>query len=152
KEYAEKARQQLPGNSEVESLIARISASQSKLEYIMTLRVPVKKRADYLNKQKSIADLLLEGREYFNAKDYNNAEVTYAQVLRQDEYNAEAMRYLKKIGEIKYDAHSLERDATQAAMMDDVRKTWTPPHREEIEMPKLSGGPTNILGGSILQK
>lgn len=150
KDAAELARRQMPANPEVENLVSRISAAQSRLEVIRMTPVKVTDRPEYAKKQKDVRQLLDEARQYYAAKDYNNAEATYAQALQADEYNTEAMRYLRKIDEIRYDLHSMERDATVAGMMDDVRKTWTPPRRQEIKLGVTAGSQTNIYGKTVV--
>lgn len=148
----DKARITYPSNADIESMLAKISANQQRLKIIIETPIPVKERQDYIKKKEDVAELLKEGRQYYAAKDYNNAEATYARVLKVDEYNTEAMRYLRKIAEVRYDIHSLERDATVADMMDDVRTTWTPPKREMVDVPGPDRGITNTITTSVLQK
>lgn len=153
-EHADKARQQLPGNPEVEATINRISATKSRLELLISERKPVVKRPEYIAKKKSIEDLITEGREYFEAKDLDNAEANFAEILKRDEYNIDAMRYLRKIGDIRYNAHTYKRDATVARMMDDVRDSWNPPIHADVKVPEATGTQTNLTFGKadILKK
>lgn len=153
KEFTEKARLQMPDSADVETMMNRIAATQSRLQLIITTRPPVSKRPEILTKKKTVAEFMSEGKEYYKAKDYDSAEAAFAEVLKTDEYNTDAMHYLRKISEIRYAAHSEQRDATVASMLDDVRKSWTPPTRTEVKLPVGGGTQTNILGSSTaLQK
>ena len=152
REFAAKAREQMPANAEIDALTNRIQANESRFILIMGTPVKIKDRPEFAATKKTIAQLLDEGRQYFNAKDYNNAEAAYDEVLKKDEYNTEAMRYLRKIGDIRYDIHTTQRDATTSGMMDDVRKNWTPPLRQEVQLPKNENAVTNIATSTLMQK
>ena len=107
--------------------------------------LPPAKRPDVLEKKKTIDDLLAEGKQYFAIKDYNRAETLFEKVLLEDEYNVDAMRYLKKIGDIRYKLRTQERDAVAASMMQDVRKAWNTPIRREVQLPET------VTGGAVVQ-
>lgn len=121
---------------QVASLDRKITRAEEKEAAERAKPVPVKKRPEYVEKKKTIDELIREGKEYFNAKDYNQAEARFESVLVQDEYNVEAMRYLRRIDEIRFKIRSKEREATVAGLMERVRQAWTPPVRGETVLPE----------------
>ena len=98
--------------------------------------VPVKARPEVVEREKTIKELLGEGRQYLELGDYNAAEALFEKVLLRDEYNIDAMRFLRKLDEQRYKARTKEREATEADMMQRVRDTWNPPVRDDIKLPQ----------------
>lgn len=126
----------------VQSLERKISRAEEKEAEVRAKPLPVKKRPEYVERKRTIDELLREGREYFEARDYNAAEARFESVLAQDEYNIEAMKYLRRIDEIRYKIRSLERESTVADLMQKVRDTWNPPIRTEALVPEtVARGP-----------
>lgn len=122
-EHLEKALREVPDHPSA----LRLKAKVEKVLARPVRPVPVKKREEYLAKTATIEEMLAEGKQYFDVKDYNQAEDIFEQVLLRDEYNKDAMRFMKKIGDYRYQLRTTERDATAADMMQQVRDTWNPP-------------------------
>ncbi|MCS6771277.1 MAG: hypothetical protein NZ740_04550 [Kiritimatiellae bacterium] len=120
----------------IKSLDKKISRAEEKEAAARAKPVPVKKRPEYVEKQKTIEQLLREGKEFFNARDYNSAEARFESVLAKDEYNVDAMKYLRRIDEIRYSIRSKEREATVAKLIEEVRDSWTPPVKAEAVLPE----------------
>lgn len=138
RQNTERALQLDPNHKGAQALLEKIA----KQEYLLSLPVAPKNRPDVLEKKKTVKQLMSEGKQYFDIKDYNRAEALFDQVLVEDEYNVDAMRFLKKIEEIRYQVSTKEREATAAGMMQKVRETWNPPTRKQVELPKeITGGP-----------
>lgn len=112
--------------------VARAEAREAELR---AKPVPVKQRPEIIARKKSIEELMREGKQYFDVRDYNAAEARFESVLVQDEYNLDAMRYLRRIDEIRYKIRSKEREATAADLVQKVREGWNPPTRAETVMP-----------------
>ncbi|NCC50239.1 MAG: hypothetical protein EOM20_03390 [Spartobacteria bacterium] len=117
------------------SLLKKIEREAKIQESQIGIPVPVKERPIIIQRGKDIAQLLKEARQFYDIKDYNAAEALFEQVLLKDEYNVDAMRYLKKIEERKYKIATTERDANLAKAMARVRETWNPPIIEAVQLP-----------------
>ncbi|MDD5522275.1 MAG: hypothetical protein PHI84_15770 [Kiritimatiellae bacterium] len=89
-------------------------------------RTSVFKQPELKMKEKSVSELLRDGREYMQARDYDNAQARFEAVLKQDPYNTEAIRLMQKNGIKKYDTATMELTATRNDIIADVRKTWNP--------------------------
>ncbi len=129
-----------PELSAAKSLLERIE----KQEALDALPKPVKSRPETIERQKTVADFIKEGRQYFDVGDYDRAELMFDKVLLEDKYNVTAMRYLKKIDDIRYKINTKEREATVAARMAQVRDAWNPPIRVEVDAPTTPQGQGTI--------
>jgi general secretion pathway protein D len=114
-------------------------------EEVLSRPLPPAKRPDVVEKKQTIAQRMSEGKQYFGIKDYNRAETLFEKVLLEDEYNVDAMRYLKKIGDVRLTIRTKERDAAAAEMMQEVRKAWNAPIRKEVQLPET------VTGGAVVQ-
>jgi general secretion pathway protein D len=123
------------GHRDAADLIKRIERAIQRKAIDDARPIPPGERDDFKKHTQSIADLLTEGRGLFRVEDYNAAESSFERVLLQDEYNVEAMRYLRRIEEIRYKVKTVERNATAAGMISQVRDSWNPPIREEVKFP-----------------
>lgn len=132
RQLTEKAIRTLPGHKPALALLRKIE----KAELRAAKPVPLDERPDIVEKTSSIEKMLLEGKEYYKIGDYNHAEALFEKVLIQDEYNIDAMRFLKKIDEKRFDLSTKEREATVASMIQKVRDSWNPPVMEEVELPQ----------------
>ena len=141
KQNTERALNLVPDHKGAASLLEKIKSR----EEFLSRPLPPPKRPDVVEKKKTIAQLMSEGKQYFGIKDYNRAETLFEKVLLEDEYNADAMRYLKKIGDIRYAIRTKERDAAAAGMMQEVRKAWNIPIRKEVQLPET------VTGGAVVQ-
>lgn len=120
----------------LEELDRKLSRSEAKAAAIEAKPIPVKERPEVVEREKTIDELLSEGREYLELGDFNAAEVRFEKVLIRDEYNISAMRFLRKLDNLRYKARSKEREATEADMIQRVRDTWNPPVREDTPLPR----------------
>ena len=93
-----------------------------------------------IEKTKSIGQMYDEARQWYMLKDYDRASALFEQILIRDPYHKSAMRYLRKIEANKYTLATYEREARVQEMMTDVRRSWSPPIRAQIEMPEGPGG------------
>ena len=84
----------------------------------------------------SIHDKLVEGRQYFDLKKYDEAEGCFDKVLSVDSYNKDAMRFLRRIGDMRFESSTIEREATVTEMMNMVRDEWNPHIRKESSLAK----------------
>ena len=141
KQDTERALNLVPDHKGAASLLVKIKSR----EEFLSRPLPPPKRPDVIEKKQTIAQLMSEGKQYFGIKDYNRAETLFEKVLLEDEYNVDAMRYLKKIGDIRYAIRTKERDAAAAGMMQEVRKAWNIPIRKEVQLPET------VTGGAVVQ-
>lgn len=120
---------------EIESLTKKISKAQERKAAIAAKPVPVKERKEIVDRVKSTQELIIEGRQYFNVRDYDAAEALFEEVLKKDEYNVDAMRFLRKIDEVRYKIRTKAREATAADLIQKVRETWTTPLNKDVKLP-----------------
>jgi len=146
------ALQTTPENRKAQSLEKRISAKEKKIAEEIARPKSVTQQPKYGEKYKTMDEYLREGRDLFNAREYNDAELAFERVLQLDEYNVEAMRFLRKIDDIRFDIRTTEREATVADMMSMVRDTWNPPIRTDSKLPPGVDGGTTIDTISSQQK
>lgn len=124
-----------PANRKVQSLEKRVSAAERWQEKQASLKPQPREMPKYRDKSRQVEEWMTEGRALFELGEFNDAEAVFDRVLALDEYNVAAMRFLRKIGEIRYDRRSTEREATTADMMQQVRNAWNPATRGEITDP-----------------
>jgi len=134
---AEQALANTPDHRPSISLLRKIDREEKIQEAQVGQIIPVKKRAHIVERKRDIAELQDEARQFYKIKDYNAAEALFEQILLKDEYNVDAMRYLKKIEDRKFKIASTERDSNVAKAMTQVRETWNPPIIEEVELPEI---------------
>ncbi|MFH0952971.1 MAG: hypothetical protein V1873_01435 [Verrucomicrobiota bacterium] len=128
---AERALKLVPEHKPAVVLLKKIEREET----LRAMPVAVPKRPEVVEKKKTTAELIAQGKQYYMVQDYDRAEVLFSRVLLEDQYNTDAMKFLKKIEEEKYKIRSKERAATAEKMMARVRETWNPPIREEVELP-----------------
>jgi general secretion pathway protein D len=148
----ELAKQTLPESRRVQSLDRKIGTQEVKAAERAKLPVPVGEQPKYADKYEQIDLLLREGRDLYDAREYNDAEKVFESVLVLDEYNVDAMRYLRRIEEQRYAKKTRERDATAEGMMAMVRDTWNPPIRSDVVVPTPGEPQTQIEALTAQQK
>ncbi len=95
-----------------------------------------------IEKAKTISQMFDEARQWYMVKDYDRASALFEQILLRDPYHRSSMRYLRKIEEDKFKLATVERQARVQGMLTDVRRSWSPPIRAQIEIPaELEGAP-----------
>ena len=115
----------------------------SRLEELESLPKPPSRQPATIEKTADINQMYDEARQWYMVKDYDRALALFEQVLLRDPYHKSAIRYIRKIEADKYKLASYEREARVQGMMTDVRRTWNPPIRADIEVPEdlaKSGG------------
>ncbi len=150
--HAETAARLAPDNKNYVALSQKLTERYDRELEKAKIPVPVKLRVDVVQKKKSITDLIKEGRQFYEIGDFNAAEAIFEQVLLRDEYNVDAMKFLKKIGERQYKVASRELLATRAEAMAEVRKKWNPPIMEEVTLPTAMPGRTTVSAQSDADK
>jgi len=141
-----------PENSRALAVQKKVAAREQEIAEDLARPRSVMEQAKYSDKYENVDQLLRNGRDLFEAREYNDAEVVFEQVLLLDEYNVEAMRYLRKLEERRLELRTKEREATVAGMIADVRDTWNPPIRGDIKAPTGAQQETKIDTLSAQQK
>jgi len=141
-----------PDNERALAVQKKIAARERDIAEELARPRSVMEQPKYSEKYASVDELLRNGRDLFEAREYNDAETVFEQVLFLDEYNAEAMRYLKKLEERRLDLRTKEREATVAGMIADVRDTWNTPIRGDSKAPVMAQQETKIDTLSAQQK
>lgn len=122
--------------ADVKQLDRKLSRAEARDAELKSKPVPVKARPEVVARQKTVEELMREGRQYFDVRDYNAAEAVFERVLQQDEYNVDAMHFLRRIDEIRYKIRSQEREATAAELIQKVRDGWNSPVRGDTVLPQ----------------
>lgn len=141
-----------PGNRRAQGLEKRVTAREEKLAEEIARPKSVMEQKKYSDKYADIDRLLREGRDLFDAQEFNDAELTFEKVLIIDEYNIEAMRFLRKIEDRRFEIRTKEREATVAGMMAMVRDTWNPPIRTDSVLPPGVDNQTTVDSLTDVQK
>ncbi|HPC19435.1 MAG: hypothetical protein KBC66_09335 [Kiritimatiellae bacterium] len=133
-------------------------ALNKRLTRLETLEALPKEPGDQpatIEKAATIEQLYDEARQWYLLKDYDRANALFEQILLRDPYHKSAMRYLRKIESDKYKLATYEREARVQGMMTDVRRSWSPPIRAQIEVPEdiaKAGGVDSRTGAARLQE
>lgn len=120
--------------------LSRLSSKLEKLEAREALPKPPKKQAGTIAMQNDLKALYKEARQWYSLGDYNRAASLFEKMLEIDQYNRPALRYLNKLGRTKYKIATMEYEARRENMVADVRRTWSPPNRQSIEIPEDAEG------------
>ena len=120
--------------------LSRLSSKLEKLEAREALPKPPKKQAGTIAMQNDLKALYKEARQWYALGDYNRAASLFEKMLEIDQYNRPALRYLNKLGRTKYKIATMEYEARRENMVADVRRTWSPPNRQSIEIPEDAEG------------
>lgn len=120
--------------------LKRLSAKLSKLEAREAQPKPPKKQAGTIAQQNDLKALYKEARQWYSLRDYNRAASLFEKMLEIDPYNRPAIRYLNKLGRDKYKLATLEYEARRENMVASVRRAWSPPNRQSIEIPEDAEG------------
>ena len=131
---------------------ARVNAAVDKRRTVAVQPQPLRKREDIKAEKISIQDKLVEGRQYFELKKYDEAEADFDKVLSVDPYNRDAMRFLRRIGEVRFDLSTTEREATVVDMMNSVRDHWNPHIRKDSTVPKIAETKTSAVEPSDVMR
>ena len=123
----------------------RVNEKLDKQQIVKSTPLPLPKRPEMKQEKVDIMNKLVEGRQYFELKKYDEAEACFDKVLSVDPYNKDAMRFLLRVGEVRFDLSTTEREATVADMMNTVRDHWNPHIRKESALPK----PVDNKAGSV---
>ena len=108
----------------------------AKLEILAAIPKDPEDQPATIEKAQSIEQMYDEARQWYMLKDYDRAAALFEKILVRDPYHKSAMRYLRKIEADKFKLATYERDARVQGMMTEVRRSWSPPIRAQIEMPE----------------
>ena len=95
---------------------------------------------------------MLAGKRYLAARDYAKARASFESVLALDRDNREAMRYLKEVGDLRYNTATTERLATAAKMSAQVRDAWNPPQYRAMAISRSATNATPTPGNDSMLK
>lgn len=137
-------------------LLGRVQAAGARLAVLSGRPVPPKYREDHVNKVRTNQELLDEGRKFYELEDYDKAEANFTQILSNNPYHRDAMRFLRRIEEKRLSTSNLRRRATRADMISDISDRWNPPIRTTTDAALLrpQERPTTTGAGStrLLEK
>lgn len=122
--------------SEQKQWIARIDDLEAVIREDVARPVPLRRGELVRAKAGTVADLMRQGREYFELEEYDEAERLFSQALRLDPYNGDAMKFLRRIEERRLKLSELYRAATRLDLIQDITDRWNPPLRVAAVMPQ----------------
>lgn len=114
---------------EARRLLRRVQSASARLSELLARPIPPKYREEQVVKVRTNAELYDEGRKFFELEDFDKAETNFTEILRKDPYHRDAMRFLRRIEEMRLTASKIRRQTTRADMMQDVAESWNPPIR-----------------------
>ena len=113
-------------NNKIDSLQKDIEAYQRRVAEGKE-EIPIREEDQYRTAREAINDLLSRGRKELEIGDYDQAEQTFEQVLFYDRYNKEALRFIEKVAEERYEVRRIERKASVMKMVEETEKRWLLP-------------------------
>ncbi len=143
----DRAQELSPGHRGLSLLQRRVAREEARRADEAARPVPIEQRTEVAERRASVAEMMNEGRAYYEAGEFANAEALFESVLIRDEFNTDAMRYLRRITEERQRAVTELRRTTSAQMMQDVRSAWSPPRRADVTLPEDIMGvrPTDLV-------
>ena len=117
--------------------------------------VDLKDTEEFTERKSNIDTLMAEGKAHLELRNLEVAEEKFEGVLFEDPFNKDAIRFLQKISEIKYEYATLERDFTIKDMMYQTRDRWNGPLGVKGVSPKdLKTGTvlSGLTDGQILEE
>ena len=119
----------------IQRLSERIEARDQRIVKKMAVPLREAQKPERIEQEQSISSRFATAKQLFALEDYDGAEAQFEQVLLQDPYNRDAMRFLQKIEERRLKVANIHRGATRADMIEDVRRNWNPPIRRGVTPP-----------------
>ncbi|HIE11795.1 MAG TPA: hypothetical protein EYP62_09285 [Kiritimatiellae bacterium] len=133
--HLESALRHAPDHEPAARLLKKVQVLEEKLAELAKRPVAPRKRPEYRKRTGEIKTLLKEGRQFYEIGDLDAAEAAFDRVLAVDKYNADAMRFLKKIEERREKISTYHLETTRQKALRKVRESWSPPIRKEVELP-----------------
>ena len=121
-----------PENRGAQALAKRLA----KVETLAAMPKAPEDQPATREKAQSLEQMYDEARQWYMLKDYDRSTALFEKILDRDPYHKSAMRYLRKIEADKMKLATYEREARVQGMVTDVRRSWSPPIRSQIEMPE----------------
>ncbi len=90
---------------------------------------PIAEEPEYRAARQNVADLMLRGRQELEIGDYDKAEKTFESILAFDRYNKEALRFMERVAEKRWEARQVERRASVMNQMAEGEARWLRPLR-----------------------
>ncbi|MDZ4199991.1 MAG: hypothetical protein U1E27_12000, partial [Kiritimatiellia bacterium] len=119
----------------VASLKNRIESRQNRIDKVSQAPVDPIDRPEIAGKRNQIDKLFEEGRRQFAIEEYDAAENRFESILLLDPYHRDSMRFLRQIEERRIAARNTHREATITRMVEEVRRRWAPPIRQDVRQP-----------------
>ncbi len=120
------SRESWEGNTKINTLQDSIDAYQKRVVEGKE-EIPIRDEDKYKEARAEINDLLSRGRKELEIGDYDQAERTFERVLFYDRYNKDALRFIEKVAEKRYEARRIERKASVMKMMEQTEERWLTP-------------------------
>jgi len=110
------------GNRKASRLAQRIRRDQEEPPVVE----PSKRweEPSFTEKQQTIKAHLRRGRQHYMVGEYNEAQQNFEHVLKEDQFNTEAIRWREKVAIKKHDRAFEEVESSRRDMMFEVRKRW----------------------------
>lgn len=101
----------------------------------------------YRTAREQIERLLTRGRKELEIRDFDAAENTFERVLAIDRHNIEALRFLRRVAEQRWEARRVERETSVMRQMAMGEERWLMPMRVDQRGPQVidGTGPTGVV-------
>jgi len=114
------------GNTQVAELEAQIAVYEKRVRDGKEEQ-PIQEEDKYKTIASETRKLLSRGRKEMEIGDYDQAEKTFEEILRYDRYNTDALRFLEKVTEKRWEARKVERQLSVTKMMEEAEEAWLYP-------------------------
>jgi Flp pilus assembly secretin CpaC/tetratricopeptide (TPR) repeat protein len=136
KAYVDQALQMEPGNNVAVRLAETIQQRLDRATQELTRPTGPVKDPEFLQQQELVKDLFAQGRSYYLAEDYEEADKKFSQALGIDPYHLPSLRYKRMIQSKIYDFKSHHRSLTVQERITQVRDKWNEPIRRDLTIPE----------------
>lgn len=133
-------------NPENERLSAQITSLRSDIRTFQQRLLDGREYTDiadeerYRDARENIQKLMARGRKEMEIGDFDTAERTFEQVLVFDRYNHEALRSLKRVAELRWQARRVERETSVMRQLAMGEERWLIPMRVDQRGPQRIEG------------
>ncbi|MGI6299999.1 MAG: hypothetical protein ACOX52_02920 [Verrucomicrobiota bacterium] len=136
KAYVDQALQMEPGNNVSVRLAETIQQRIDRATQELTRPTGPVKDEEFAQQQELVMDLFAQGRSYYLAEDYDEADKRFSQALGLDPYHLPSLRYKRMIQSKIYDFKSHHRSFTVQERITQVRDKWNEPIRRDLTIPE----------------
>ncbi len=126
REFLRLSQESWEANPKIAELEVKIAKYEDDLDK-GKIRQPIEEEDKYKTIASETRRLLARGRKEMEIGDYDQAEKTFEEILRFDRYNIDALRFLERVTEKRWESHKVERELSVTKMMREAEEAWLYP-------------------------